>query len=75
MWSEAALCIAFPIAMLPILYVVQGHRYDIIESIGCSIPTYFSWPGVTVRFLVPMAISLAAIGYAGKPSQCDPYSS
>jgi len=67
MWGEAALCIAFPLAMMPLLYIVQGHRYDIYESIGCSIPFFFSWPGVALRFFVPMACSLVSLIYAGEP--------
>jgi pheromone a factor receptor len=66
MWLEAALCFAFPLLMLPLLYVVQGHRYDVVESIGCSIPTYISWPGIVIRFVVPLVMSVASMMYAGE---------
>lgn len=64
--EEIGLCIVFPLIMLPINYLFQGHRYDVVESIGCSIPTFFSWPGVAIRYLVPMVLSVAALIFASE---------
>ena len=71
MWIEAVMCFLLPPLMLPLLYVVQGHRYDIIESYGCSMPTYFSWPGILIRFAIPLALSLATLVYSGGFGQLE----
>lgn len=64
-WQEIAICIAFPILMLPIVYLVQRYRYNIVESIGPgSLPIYPSWPGVLVGYAVPLAITVASLIYA-----------
>jgi hypothetical protein len=53
--------------MLPILYVVQGHRYRLIESLGPGgVPVHFSWPGLVVAYIVPSVIALASLIYAGE---------
>ena len=66
MWLEGALGFGFPIVMMPLLWLVQGHRYDIIESIGCTIPTFFAWPGIILRYFVPLILSLASMIYSGE---------
>ncbi|RXW13263.1 hypothetical protein EST38_g12588 [Candolleomyces aberdarensis] len=50
---DTSICVLFPLVYLVMVYVVQGHRYDILEQFGCfpaiynTIPTYFlstMWP-------------------------------
>ena len=65
-WFEAAWCIVVPLASLPLFYVVAGHRYDIVENIGCVIPTHYSWVGVTIKLLIPIVISVAVLIYSGE---------
>jgi len=68
-WEEVILCIVFPLAMLPLLYVVQGHRYRLIESLGPGgVPVHFSWPGLVVAYIVPSIVALISLVYAGKSS-------
>lgn len=51
---------------LPFLdYIVQGHRYDLIEDYGCRPTTYFSIPAIFIVWLPPILLSVAAIVYAG----------
>lgn len=45
-------------------YVVQGHRYDIIEGYGCRPTTYFSIPALFIVWIPPMVISLATFAYS-----------
>ena len=47
-------------------YIVQGHRYDLAENIGCVIPFWFTWPGLIIVNLVPLVISIAALVYASE---------
>lgn len=46
-------------------YVVQGHRFDIIEEYGCRPTTYFSIPSLFLVWIPPMVLSLAALVFAG----------
>ncbi|KAJ7190878.1 fungal pheromone STE3G-protein-coupled receptor, partial [Mycena pura] len=50
---DALICVLFPLVFLAMQYIVQGHRFNIVEQIGCfpaiynSLPTYFislMWP-------------------------------
>ncbi|KAF8884494.1 fungal pheromone STE3G-protein-coupled receptor [Infundibulicybe gibba] len=50
---DALICVLFPLIYIALQYVVQGHRFDIYEDIGCfpalynTLPTYFlssMWP-------------------------------
>lgn len=66
-WEEVILCIVFPLFMLPLLYIVQGHRYRLIESLGPSgVPIFFSWQGLLIAYVVPCVIALASLVYAGE---------
>ena len=67
MWQEVAICVAFPILMLPIVYLVQRYRYNIFESIGPgALPIYPSWPGILVGYGIPLAITVTSLIYACK---------
>nr|WPS94692.1 Pheromone A receptor [Naematelia aurantialba] len=66
MYREAALCIGYPLLMLPILSTVQGHRYDIYENQGCRQPFYYSWLGYLISFALPMAMSVVSCIYGGE---------
>lgn len=65
-WEEVILCFVVPLAMLPLLYVVQGHRYQLIESLGPGgVPLFPSWPSIVVAYVTPSLIALVALVYAG----------
>ena len=66
LWLEGCLGFGIPLIMLPPLWVFQGHRYDIVESLGPSIPLYTTWPAILFRYFVPLALSLTSITYAGE---------
>lgn len=73
-WEEVILCIILPLVMLPLLYIVQGHRYRLIESLGPStVPVYFSWQGLLLAYVVPCVLALASLVYAGESKFRDPY--
>ena len=66
-WEEVVLCIVLPLVMLPLLYVVQGHRYRLIESLGPGgVPIFFSWPGLVIAYTIPSILALASLVYACK---------
>lgn len=52
---DTLICVVFPIVCMALAYIVQGHRFNIFEVIGCypaiynTVPTYFlvyMWPVV-----------------------------
>lgn len=65
---ELALCMGSPLVMLLFYLSAQGHRYDIWENIGCQQPIYYSWLSFTLMQVVPLAVSLLAMAYAGGPT-------
>jgi len=46
-------------------YIVQGHRYDIVQYIGCQPAVYLSILGVFIVLLPPLLLSLGSSVYAG----------
>lgn len=64
-WEEIIICLLFPVILTVLQYVVQGHRYDIIEGIGCSNPTFMSVPGLIIRFIIPMVVAVTSLIFAG----------
>jgi pheromone a factor receptor len=66
MWFEIFGCIALPLFMLPIVYVVQPYCYTINQSLGPVVKIFPSWPGVVVQFLLPLVVSVTSIVFAGK---------
>ncbi|GHJ84600.1 hypothetical protein NliqN6_1002 [Naganishia liquefaciens] len=61
---DVILCLGFPVVHVALRYIVQGHRYDLAENIGCVIPFWFTWPGLIIVNLVPLVICIAALVYA-----------
>jgi len=46
-------------------YIVQGHRYDIVQYIGCQPATYISIPGIFIVWVPPLLLSVGGSVYAG----------
>ena len=44
--------------------MVQGHRFDIIEDIGCQPATYYSIPGVFIVWFPPLLFSSITLIYS-----------
>jgi len=61
---EAVLCFGVPVIFMGLHYIVQGHRFDIIEGIGCSPATYISVPAVILIWVPPLVISSVSMIYA-----------
>ena len=45
-------------------YIVQGHRFNIFEEIGCSPASYYTWPMYPIQLLPPIIIGLFSATYA-----------
>ena len=46
-------------------YIVQGHRFDILEDFGCRPTVYVSLPAIFLVWVPPMTAALATFGFAG----------
>lgn len=44
---------------------MQGHRFDIVEAIGCQPATYYSVPAVFIVWFPPLLLSTITFVYAG----------
>ena len=46
-------------------YLVQGHRYNIVQHMGCQSATYISTPVIFIMWLPPLFLCLGTLAYAG----------
>ncbi|TFY56542.1 hypothetical protein EVG20_g8891 [Dentipellis fragilis] len=51
---DCCICFGVPAILMALHYVVQGHRFDIVEDFGCEPATYFSVPGIMIVFFPPL---------------------
>ncbi|PPQ94357.1 hypothetical protein CVT25_000685 [Psilocybe cyanescens] len=63
-YFEAFMCIGFPLIIMALHYIIQGHRFDIIEDYGCRPATYFSIPAIFIVWLPPILSALGALVFA-----------
>ncbi|KAF8597847.1 STE3-domain-containing protein [Ceratobasidium sp. AG-I] len=61
---DLGLGIGFPVLIMASHYIVQGHRYDIIEDIGCWPVVYNTLLAVPVVLMWPVVLGLASSIYA-----------
>nr|GAT61196.1 pheromone B alpha 1 receptor [Mycena chlorophos] len=59
------LCIALglPVLQIPLQYIVQGHRYNIYEDIGCLGETYETWVSILIFHLPPIILGCVSAVY------------
>ncbi|KAF7326987.1 Pheromone B beta 1 receptor [Mycena sanguinolenta] len=62
---EACMCFGLPMIFMALHYVVQGHRFDIIEDYGCRPSTYYSIPGIFIVWVPPLVMATASLILAG----------
>ncbi|OCH88490.1 STE3-domain-containing protein [Obba rivulosa] len=61
---EVIMCYVVPVVMMALHYIVQGHRFDIVEEIGCLPATYFSVPAVLIVWFLPFVFAVITMIYA-----------
>ncbi|KAL4077892.1 GPCR fungal pheromone mating factor [Scleroderma citrinum] len=61
---DAVICWGLPTLYMALHYIVQGHRFDIVEDFGCRPTVYVSIPAIFLIWIPPMAAALATIGFA-----------
>ncbi|KAJ7197927.1 pheromone A receptor-domain-containing protein [Mycena pura] len=58
---DIMLCWGFPMLVMALHYIVQGHRFDIVENIGCLPAIYVSWPSLIILDLSAFIPALLAL--------------
>lgn len=61
---ELFMCFGLPMCFMGLHYIVQGHRFDIIEEYGCRPTTYVSIPAIFLIWVPPLLLSTIALGFA-----------
>ncbi|KAF8629346.1 hypothetical protein AX15_003497 [Amanita polypyramis BW_CC] len=56
--------LGIPALQMPLQFIVQGHRYDILEDIGCYPTTVNTPPAYPLSFLWPNVIGLLSAFYS-----------
>ncbi|KAF8630091.1 hypothetical protein AX17_005489 [Amanita inopinata Kibby_2008] len=62
---DSAICVLFPIIFIALQYVVQGHRFNIFEDIGCFPAIYNTLPAYFISMMWPLLIGIASAIYGG----------
>ncbi|EDR00817.1 STE3-like pheromone receptor [Laccaria bicolor S238N-H82] len=61
------LCISlgFPVLIMILHYIIQGHRFDILEDIGCYPVVYNTLPSYFLYFMWPVFLGVVSFFYSG----------
>ncbi|KAG2133677.1 GPCR fungal pheromone mating factor [Suillus bovinus] len=68
---ELFMCFGLQMVSMGLHYIVQGHRFDIIEGYGCRPATYVSIPAIFLIWLPPLVLSVISLGRFFRPFHCD----
>ncbi|KAJ7210712.1 putative fungal pheromone GPCR, STE3-type [Mycena pura] len=60
---DTLICVILPLVFLVLQYIVQGHRFDILEQIGCYPTIYNSFPAYFLSFIWPPVIGCISAVY------------
>nr|AAQ96343.1 pheromone receptor Rcb2 B1 [Coprinopsis cinerea] len=60
---DSLICVLFPLLYVALQIVVQGHRFDIFEDIGCYPSIHNTWLAYVLSFSPPLIIGLVSATY------------
>nr|AGG68705.1 putative pheromone receptor [Flammulina velutipes]QPK40832.1 putative pheromone receptor [Flammulina velutipes] len=60
---DTLICIVFPMIFIPMQYIVQGHRFNIYEDIGCYPALYNTLPTYFIYLMWPIILGLISAVY------------
>lgn len=66
LFLDLTLGLGIPILQIPLFFIVQPYRLNVIENIGCSAPLYSSVPAIFVFHLWRLVASVLCAVFAGK---------
>lgn len=61
---DLSIGLGLPILEMILQYIVQGHRFNIFEDVGCYPFTYNTWPAYVLVFCPPVIIGVVSAVYA-----------
>ncbi|KAJ6629055.1 fungal pheromone STE3G-protein-coupled receptor [Mycena sp. CBHHK59/15] len=67
---DALICGLFPVIYTALQYIVQGHRFNIFEDIGCYPDLYNSIPTYFISSIWPVIIGLISAVYCVMSLRC-----
>ncbi len=65
---DMAVGLGVPFLQIPLFYVVQPYRLDVLDDLGCSAPLYNSWPALLLYYFWRLIASILCAIFAGKSS-------
>ncbi|KAG9039977.1 a-factor receptor [Tulasnella sp. JGI-2019a] len=60
---ELALGVGLPVLIMALHIINQGHRYDVVENIGCWPSIYMTPMSVALIFIWPILLSMCSVVY------------
>ncbi|TDL19570.1 fungal pheromone STE3G-protein-coupled receptor [Rickenella mellea] len=60
---DLSICLGFPLFIMALAYISQGHRYDIYEDVGCFYAIYDVWPAFPTFYMWPLTLALISSVY------------
>nr|AYF56466.1 pheromone receptor [Coriolopsis trogii] len=78
---DTLICVLFPIIVVALSYVVQGHRYNILEELGCfpalynTLLTYFlvNWWPLVFAFIASIYCALSLVAFNRRRAQFNEF--
>nr|UWI70530.1 pheromone receptor B4 [Pleurotus eryngii] len=61
---EGIMCWGLPAVFMALHYIVQGHRFDVIEDYGCRPTTYISYVGIFLMYFPPLFMALVSFVFS-----------
>lgn len=58
---DSILCVLCPIIFMAVHYTMQGHRFDVIENIGCWPSTYLTLPAYILVLAPPIFVGCVSL--------------
>ncbi|KAJ7649292.1 Rcb2.42 [Mycena rosella] len=65
MLFDLSMCWGLPIISMALHYVVQGHRFDIVEDFGCRPATYVSVAAICLVWVPQLIVVVLTLVFAG----------
>ncbi|KAF8963266.1 GPCR fungal pheromone mating factor [Flammula alnicola] len=65
MLFDCLMCWGIPIIYMALHYIVQGHRFEIIEDLGCRPAIYNSIQSILIVWVPPLVVVVATLIFAG----------
>ncbi|KAJ7655339.1 GPCR fungal pheromone mating factor [Mycena rosella] len=60
---QLGICLGFPLIIMGLHSIVQGHRFDIYEDFGCNPAIYLSVPSIIILDVPPLVAAALALVY------------